>query len=209
MYKALAVFLHITLWHFHITTVSMEMQQWVQCVLFSHMSTIYIAKMLPQKYNNIFSLYCCWGVKYLLWWQQHLGYCNSPITFSSDRRTDRYEEAKSNCLWPCNIHIKYYPKSHPPHLNREQDADADALACVSRGHCDGLGGEGVLLNTQPYLLWEQRSAACEPSPALCLVHLKTSSCMTFIHENKLDPLNARYKKEHSEIKSFGTEFVSP
>ena len=174
------------------------MQQWVQRVLFSHMSTIYIAKMLPQKCNNIVSLYCCWGIKYLPWWQ-HLGYCNSPITFSLDRWMNRYEEAKSNFLWPCNMHKKYNPKSHPPHLDNEQVADADALVCVSHGHCDGLGDGGVLLNMRLYLLWEQRLAACEQSPALCLIHSKTSSCRILIRE-KLNPLNAEYKKEQCDNK---------
>ena len=109
----------------------------------------------------------------------------------------------------CNMHVKYNPKSHPPHLDNEQVADADALVCVSRGHCDGLGGGGVLLNMQLYLLWERRLAACEPSPALCLIHLKTSSCRILIRENKLSSLNAEHEKEHSAIKSYWTEFISP
>jgi hypothetical protein len=96
MYIAVALFLHIKQWRFHIITVAMEMQQWVQCVVFSYMSAIYIVKMLPQKCNNMFSLYCSWGIKYLHSLQHH-SYCNSPITFSSDRRTDRYEAATTFC----------------------------------------------------------------------------------------------------------------
>jgi len=50
------------------------------------------------------------------------------------------------------MHKEYNPKSHPPHLDNEKVADVDALACVSRGHCDGLGDGGVLLNMRLYLL---------------------------------------------------------
>jgi len=93
-------------------------------------------------------------------------------------------------------------KSHPPSLDHEQVADADALVCVSRGHCDGLGGGGVLLNTQLYLPWEQRSAACEPSPALCLIHLKTSSCRILIRENIIQSAECRIQKRVQWDKKF-------
>jgi hypothetical protein len=64
---------------------------------------------------------------------------------------DRYEEAKTFCDHA--ICIKSIIQNvHPPHLDNEKVADVDALACVSRGHCDGLGDEGDLLNMQLYLL---------------------------------------------------------
>ena len=50
------------------------------------------------------------------------------------------------------MHKEHNPKYHPPHLDNEKVADVDALACVSRGHCDGLGDGGVLLSMRLYLL---------------------------------------------------------